>query len=151
MAHKSLGLLKLISGLLIGGALLGLTTRPASAQEPGGLVVTGKAEFKEYCAQCHGLEATGDGPLAGSLTKKPANLTLLAKNNGGVFPDKDVRAYIDGSKTIEPHGTREMPVWGHAFRASSHTGAGASTEFAPAQVQKRIDLLVAYIKTLQQK
>ena len=32
----------------------------------------GKVLYKEYCAQCHGLTGTGDGPAASGLEAKPA-------------------------------------------------------------------------------
>ena len=44
---------------------------------------SGKEMFQAYCASCHGADAKGDGPAAAALKSKPANLTELAKNNGG--------------------------------------------------------------------
>ena len=52
--------------------------------------VAGSAVFKTYCAVCHGKEAKGDGPLAGSLRFTPSDLTLIAKRNGGTYPSDQV-------------------------------------------------------------
>jgi mono/diheme cytochrome c family protein len=156
MAHKRLGFWNLASVLLLGGALVGVSANLALAQEGGpamgasGKIITGKLEFRQYCAQCHGMSATGDGPVAAALKKKPANLTLLSKNNGGVFPEQEVREFIDGSKTAESHGTREMPIWGYAFkyRQGSLAGSGAPP-LSDQEVKQKIDLLVDFVKSVQ--
>ena len=74
--------------------------------------ITGELEYRWYCAQCHGMSATGNGQVAPALKRKPANLRLLSRNNGGVFPREDVRDFIDGRKGASAHGSREMPIWG---------------------------------------
>src|SRR5579863_2794135 len=101
MALKHRGFRKMASVLVLGGALVGFSVASALAQEmgPGGEVTSGKLLFRQYCAQCHGMDATGDGPVSPALKKKPANLTVLSKNNGGVFPADEVRNFIDGTKT----------------------------------------------------
>ena len=38
----------------------------------------GQKYFVRYCASCHGTNGTGDGPVAKSLNKPPANLRLLS-------------------------------------------------------------------------
>jgi hypothetical protein len=88
--------------------------------------------------------------VAAALKKKPANLTLLSKNNGGVFPEKEVRDFIDGTKTAAGHGTREMPIWGYAFmyRQSAKSGSGAPP-LTETQVNAKIQMLVDYIKGIQ--
>jgi len=154
MALKHRGFRKMASVLVLGGALVGFSVASALAQEmgPGGEVTSGKLLFRQYCAQCHGMDATGDGPVSPALKKKPANLTVLSKNNGGTFPEAEVREFIDGTKTAESHGTREMPIWGYAFMyrqgATSGTGAPPLTE---RQVKDRIETLVNYVKSIQQQ
>jgi len=107
-------------------------------------------DFRQYCAQCHGPTGVGNGPVAPALKKKPANLTLLSKNNGGVFPEDEVRSFIDGTKIAEGHGTREMPIWGYAFmfRQGSHTGTGGPP-LSQEQVNHKINRLVEYVKSIQ--
>jgi mono/diheme cytochrome c family protein len=117
---------------------------------PSGQLTSGASDFREYCAQCHGPTGVGNGPVSPALKKKPANLTLLSKNNGGVFPEAEVRNFIDGTKVAEGHGTREMPIWGYAFmfRQASHAGSGGPP-LSQNQVNHKINRLVAYVKTLQ--
>jgi len=155
MARKRLGFRNLAAVLVLGGAIVGFTSNAALAQEgaamsAGGRITSGKLQFRQYCAQCHGMSATGDGPVAPALKKKPANLTQLSKNNGGVFPEEEVRSFIDGTKTAEGHGTREMPIWGYAFMY--RRGSQASTGAAPLserEVKDKIETLVNYIKSIQ--
>lgn len=154
MALKLLGFRNLAAVIVLGGAIVGFTSRSALAQAPemgpSGMITSGQSDFREYCAQCHGPTGVGNGPVAPALKKKPANLTMLSKNNGGVFPEDQVRSFIDGTKTAEGHGTREMPIWGYAFmfRQSSHSGTGGPP-LSQDQVNHKINRLVAYVKTLQ--
>jgi mono/diheme cytochrome c family protein len=157
MALKHLSLLNLASVLLLGGAIVGFTASAALAggggatMGPSGQMLSGKLQFRQYCAQCHGMDATGDGPVAAALKKKPANLTTLAKKNGGVFPEQEVREFIDGTKTAASHGTREMPIWGFAFmnRQSTMGGQNTASPLSEQEVKQKINRLVDYIKTIQ--
>jgi mono/diheme cytochrome c family protein len=116
---------------------------------PPGRVTTGRLEYRRYCAACHGAEGKGDGPVGAALVKKPADLTMLAKNDNGEFPKKRVEAFIDGSETVAAHGTREMPIWGLAFRKP--TPSSSHAQRTPQEVNQRINLLVDYIESIQAK
>lgn len=48
------------------------TTNPFGTQADA--VAAGEALYAERCASCHGPEGAGDGPAAGGLDPKPANL-----------------------------------------------------------------------------
>ncbi len=85
----------------------------AKAQSPD----VGSFEFKWACSSCHGNDAKGKGPISSELKIAPADLTVLAKKNNGVFPVSAVYDIIDGRKVIAAHGSREMPIWG-AFNES---------------------------------
>ena len=85
------------------------------------------------------MNGKGGGPLSGELRTTPSNLTLLAKNNGGVFPAKVLYEIIDGRKTIRAHGSYEMPVWGNVFSRE------------PKFAQTRILAIVDYLKIIQVK
>ncbi len=111
-----------------------------------GEITSGKLMFRQYCAPCHGMDATGNGPVADTLKKKPANLTLLSKNHGGKFPYDEVYNMISGQEVIASHGTREMPIWGTVFAQRVMPGAPVRT---PAQVKHRIDTIIAYIESIQ--
>jgi len=73
---------------------------------------TGRVEYLSKCAVCHGADGRGDGAMSSKLKPKPANLTVLAKRNGGVFPSNAVYEMIDGRKVIGSHQRGEMPIWG---------------------------------------
>src|SRR6478752_4377168 len=83
---------------------------------------TGSEVFRTYCATCHGTSARGDGPLASSMVRKPANLTEIAQRNGGAFPTEMVYRTIDGRQPLKGHGGPDMPVWGDVFSKSREVG-----------------------------
>jgi mono/diheme cytochrome c family protein len=103
--------------------------------------VAGAASFNAYCTQCHGVEGRGNGPAARALKVPPADLTRIAERRGGHFPVADVKQVILGDQEMLSHGTREMPMWGPAFRSVEDS----------AVAELRLVNLVRYIETLQQK
>jgi mono/diheme cytochrome c family protein len=156
MALTHRGFWNLASVLVLGGAFVGFGGGKAFAQAtmgPSGVVTSPMLDFRRYCAQCHGMSGIGDGPVASALKKKPANLTLLSANNGGVFPEQEVRNFIDGTKTSAAHGSRAMPIWGDAFRMRTGAASGAGgimgAGLTQPQVDAKIDSLVGYIKSIQ--
>jgi mono/diheme cytochrome c family protein len=99
--------------------------------------------FLDYCAVCHGIDGQGNGPLAGELTKKPADLTRLAERNGGEFPFWRVYTTIDGRELSGAHGTREMPVWGFFWKYED-------PEFSSdTYTRGRILELMLYLRSIQ--
>jgi mono/diheme cytochrome c family protein len=102
----------------------------------------GAEVFRTYCASCHGTSARGDGPLAASMTHKPANLTEVAKRNGGQYPSELVFKTIDGRQKVRGHGGPDMPVWGDAFEKSREAG---DQERVKAVIQSLVD----YIESIQ--
>ena len=60
----------------------------------------GKSEFLSSCASCHGADAKGKGPISEQLKTPPPDLTMLAKNNNGVFPTNSIYEILYGLKTI---------------------------------------------------
>jgi hypothetical protein len=134
---------------LIGVLLVAWTATIACAQ--GGRELS-KSEFIKSCAPCHGVSGKGDGPIAKSLIKAPADLTKLSQKNGGVFPLSKVYDVIDGRAEITGHGPREMPVWGDAYRREFQNQWGRdllSDELAQLMARIRILMLVEHISTLQ--
>ena len=106
---------------------------------------SGRDMFLRYCASCHGPEGRGDGPLAGSLTRPPADLTQLAKKSGGHYDERAVMSVIDGRRRVVEHGTRDMPVWGAIFEEE---GKGEPYPAYHSLLQSR--LLVDYVATIQE-
>ena len=74
---------------------------------------SGQQMYQEYCAACHGENATGGGPAASACTVRPPNLTRLAAQNDGKFPFNHFYAVIQfGTQLTTPaHGTADMPIW----------------------------------------
>jgi mono/diheme cytochrome c family protein len=125
----------------------GLATGPARAQPTPAAtdpeVARGAVLYRIHCASCHGTAARGDGPVGPALRKKPADLTALARREGGRFPADRVRSFIDGRAELDAHGGREMPVWGLSF---AERGLDASRE---SEIQAEIRALTRYIESLQ--
>ena len=117
----------------------------AGAEESDELLAgLGAKMFQQYCASCHGTNATGDGPAAVALKTQPADLTHIAARRGGEFPDAEIARFIDGRFDLPVHGTREMPIWGRRLGES----LGPAAE--PDEVARgRILTLVEYLKSIQ--
>ncbi len=102
---------------------------------------SGAEMYRTWCASCHGTQGKGDGPAAAALKKPPTDLTQIAKKNHGKFPTEKVRDYIDGTKAVAAHGSRDMPVWGSFFRRLGDDNA----------VTYRVVTLANYVESLQGK
>lgn len=77
----------------------------------------GAALFAEYCASCHGMDATGGGPMAPLLVLGVPDLTGISARAGGAFPLIAVIETIDGRTPYRGHGG-PMPVFGRLGGAS---------------------------------
>jgi len=146
----AMGRTNLRGGMLIGVLAVtllwaGLSKGLAQEQE---VIEAGKREFQRSCATCHGVDAKGDGPSTNALNVKPADLTLLSKNHGGVFLFWRTYEKISGADEapIRGHGTREMPIWGERFRLER----GDREEYQMG-VRGRILSLVYYLQSIQEK
>ncbi len=111
--------------------------KPATADVAGG-----RAVFVTFCASCHGSSGRGDGPIADDLRHRPADLTQLAKRNGGMFNAAKIHEIVDG-RAVKAHGTMEMPVWGDAFKWKEGLPEDA--------IKARIDTLVRYLESIQER
>lgn len=134
-----------VTGLLMitFGSQARAQSKPASNdQELPALIrsVKGPDLFRAYCASCHGVDAKGNGPAAPALKAKVPDLTVLAKNNGGRFPDARVRKAIMGDDVIASHGSREMPIWGPIFH---------QIEEDIDRGNVRLDNLAKYLESIQ--
>ncbi len=139
--------------------IAGLTAGFAAAAHAEDVDI-GKLEFQSSCASCHGADAKGKGPVSDQLKTPPADLTMLAKNNNGVFPTNVVYETIYGSKTIPAHGSREMPIWGERFSPIVGLPHGvdpyywekAGPQLSPeVVVRTRILAVIDYLNRIQQK
>jgi mono/diheme cytochrome c family protein len=105
--------------------------------------VQGKDSFEAYCAVCHGKAGKGDGPAAPAMKTPVADLTMIAKKNGGKFNPMAVKDMIKGAdREMAAHGSKDMPIWGPVFR---------SFQGDPNIAELRVNNLVSYIESIQAK
>ncbi|MFO0232300.1 MAG: hypothetical protein ACK51M_04450 [Burkholderiales bacterium] len=129
-------------------AIGAIATAPALAQS----IDYGQAEFSASCSGCHGTTARGDGHFREFLNRPPADLTVLARNNGGVFPAQRVMQAIDGRNTVTGHGRAgEMPIWGTAYAMQAKGDPGTAGLPPGAAGRMKFALLVAYLNRIQQR
>ena len=129
---------------LVFGAAGGLAQDSEGDEDDRGLT-----EYEIACMACHGVNGRGDGPEAASLATPPADLTQIAKANGGIFPVKRVTEMIDGRAAVKSHGARDMPVWGQRYRVSEDPADSARE--VDKRARELIAVLVDYLKSIQQK
>ena len=136
-----------VVAVVLMAAGVGVYARAFAQQRPPGnppLVIDslyGPDVFAFYCAPCHGRDAKGGGPVAAALQTRPADLTTIARRNGGAFPKARIEAMVThGTAGPEAHGTTEMPVWGPVF---------SSLDPSQAHMKTRIANLVTYIESIQ--
>lgn len=127
---------KIVALVLAGAAM------PAAAQD----VANGAELYRVHCATCHGIDAGGQGPMAGVLLVKPADLTGLEAGNGGVFPTERIVRRIDGRDPLVSHGS-PMPVYGFFFEGDDTAIKAPSGQ--PILTSKPIVDLLAYLQSLQ--
>lgn len=97
--------------------------------------------FVASCASCHGVDGSGNGPLAAELRKAPTNLRLLKQANNGNFPTLKVQRAIDGRAMPRAHGLPEMPVWGRRWIREG---------LSESEVTARSILIASYISSIQE-
>jgi mono/diheme cytochrome c family protein len=134
-----------LGSVLLCAATAKAQTKPAGQKAYEGLIysVKGPDLFRANCAACHGLDGKGGGPVAPTLKIKPADLTVIAKNNGGSFPEARVRKIISGDEpSLLSHGTREMPIWGPIFHQIEE-----DQDFGNVRLQN----LIKFLESIQQK
>lgn len=111
-----------------------VTTSSAAAQP------TSMDLFVNDCAACHGVDGSGNGPLAAELKVAPTNLRLLKQSNGGRFPSRVVQHSIDGRAMPRSHGLPDMPVWGRQWIREG---------INDAEIQARVISITSYIASIQ--
>lgn len=107
---------------------------------------SGKQMYSDYCAPCHGQDGKGNGPAAAAMKTAPANLALLAKNNGGKYPAAHVAAVLTFGDEKSAHGNKQMPVWGPLFESLDWSSGSKGVE-----AKQRINRLNSYVESLQAK
>ena len=111
-------------------ALIGLGIGCASVETRGRVV------YDTHCVMCHGETARGDGYFAGQLLFLPPDLTRLAQENGGAFPETRVRLAITGEGR-EPHFSGAMPNF-------------ADLDMSRLAMESQLESVVAYLASIQE-
>src|SRR5215469_16836911 len=131
----------IFSALLLAVLTIALTTRSAQAAS------TGKQDFDANCASCHGFDGKGHGQaLYVRPQVRPPDLTILSKNNGGVFPAGRVYKSINGRSGIPP-----MNVSTCLSGALPSSAKARNLLRQVRDVRARIRKIVDYIKSIQEK
>ncbi|HKO12550.1 MAG TPA: cytochrome c [Acidobacteriaceae bacterium] len=135
-----------VAGLLATAAFAIAQTKPQIKNVPVQHTspASGKMMYDTYCAVCHGVDGRGNGPAAPALKDAATDLTQMAKQNGGKFPDAHIYAVLQFGSDTSAHGSKDMPVWGPALRSLDR--GSPTTEMVEHQ---RIVNLTTYLKTLQ--
>ena len=127
-------------------AVLGLSLCIASGAQA---ISLGEFEYRNSCVACHGASGKGDGPVSDFLSgAEVPDLTVLQKNNNGVFPVSAAYEIIDGTAEVGAHGMRDMLIWGQRYKMR----AEADPDFVEpdAYVRTRILALIEYLVTIQE-
>lgn len=108
---------------------------------------SGKKDYLQDCAECHGADGKGAQPKKRMLRGYVSvDLTTISKRNGGEFPRQKVYDAIDGRNRIAAHFQGDMPRWGTRY-STDETGSQAAAQMA----QERISGLVGFIESIQEK
>lgn len=129
--------------VFVTGTMLVALANPLIAQD----AEVGQETYMQYCATCHGLTATGNGPMSPNLILQPTDLTALAARNDGVFPTDRVVRRIDGREPLVSHGS-PMPIFGEYFEGRNATLEDA--DGTKIKTSQPIVDLVTWLRTIQQ-
>ncbi|MDO9640073.1 MAG: cytochrome C [Pseudotabrizicola sp.] len=135
---QPLPIISLFAALALGACVF------ATAPDP---VPTGAQDFTDFCAGCHGLSGKGTGELAGTLARRPADLTLLARRSGGTFPTTAVMAKIWGYTGGK--GSDVMPNFGPLLESELVAYDGGDGIMTPTPV--RLVQIAQHLQSIQVK
>ena len=139
----------MVRAMVLAAVLCSLAATPLRAEDDGAgnAGMSGEADFRMYCASCHGDEGKGDGPKSFGLSMATPDLTVLTRKYGS-FPSERLEKLIDGREALPGHLDREMPVWGVWFKEEAAAELGGA-EGDEGSVRRRIANLLAYLESLQ--
>lgn len=136
--------LMVFAGTVVGAVVI--KEEPLEWQDVANL--DGDELYGNLCSVCHGATGKGDGPAVGALEKGVPDLTVLAANNDGVYPNRYVENVIFGRFRVAAHGTVDMPIWGEQFMYL-RPGPGMSVFPREYFARERIHTLNTHIGSLQ--
>jgi len=106
----------LLAAILAG---LGLSAQSFADSEHDKAVERGQAHYLLFCANCHGVDAEGNGPLVELLKVTPADLTVLQRSDSGETVAERVLKAVDGRHAVGESGERRMPVFSDNLEIST--------------------------------
>lgn len=106
-------------------------------------ILEGQQLYREFCADCHGLDAMGGESLGGT---PPLDLTAIAERRDLVWPMLEVMSIVDGyTKATEPReGMPIIPELTEGIQIDFDTGNGLSLT-----VPKNLVAVVTYLESIQ--
>ncbi|MDO8884219.1 MAG: cytochrome c [Pseudotabrizicola sp.] len=135
---QSLPIISTFAALALGACVIAATPEP---------VPTGEQDFTDFCASCHGISGKGSGEVAATLSKRPADLTRLARRNGGTFPTTQVMAKIWGYTGGKADGV--MPNFGPLLDSETVPYDGGDGIMTPTPI--RLVQIAEHLQRLQVK
>ena len=127
-----------VCGVILGLVFMGQSLAYAADANQG------KEMYMQYCSSCHGQDGRGSGSVSAFLKVKVPDLTLLKKNNKGIYPVDQVILAIDGRRKLRSHGDPKMPVWGESFSSGSQRPKSAEVT-----ISLKEKAIAEYVATLQ--
>lgn len=124
-----------------GAGFAALVAACAPQVQPSGA----RADFAAYCADCHGSDGRGGGPLAAGMDPAPSDVTLVSRRHGGEFPKLQVMGHIAGytmGRSDSPMPSFEDLLEGPTVQFDDGSGQTVAT---PA----RLIALSDYVQSLQ--
>jgi mono/diheme cytochrome c family protein len=118
----------------------------ASAEEAN--IENGRYTYLYFCAECHGKDASGIGPIAEMMALEPPELTGLSDRNHGDFPTLYVATQIDGRTKAVGHG--DMPIFGWSLESEKQVPIKLE-DGQTLMVTEHLAALLAYLESVQAK
>jgi mono/diheme cytochrome c family protein len=105
-------------------AAIGVSTWAQAGPKEDKAVERGQAHYLLFCANCHGVNADGKGPLVGLLKVTPGDLTTLKRTGKGESVTERVLKAVAGRHAVESGG-RKMPIFSDNLAISTVIEIGA--------------------------
>lgn len=134
-------ILQLLTGAIAAAAIIYVSAGVGLTQEREDHE-SGAYLYRVFCVVCHGDDGKGHGPASDTLRQTVPDLTVLSRAAGGVFPRNQVLRALEVGGPTAAHVPGAMPTWSEAF---------ARLEPSKGTAQKRLQVLVDHIETLQAK
>ncbi len=115
-----------------------------SAEEAN--IDNGQYTYLYFCAECHGKDASGVGPIAEMLAIERPELNSLSDSNHGIFPTLYVAKQIDGRGQAAGHG--DMSIFGWSLESEKKVPIKLE-DGQILMVTQHLWGLLAYLETVQ--